>query len=373
MNSTMQITIYATSLGAILALMRVLAGLTESRAIKNSLLLTSVYSGVALMGSLLAKGLMTFPTITSLYAAQPIPFNSIATAWFFLWFFAVLYCFGMGVLLRLYVRAVRFKDWGTFGNTRAIPPRTWYRQYIRQKERDRKDYETHSIEHGDLALKVFESYIGDSVKMKSSYIITGNDPWPIRNRLASMCYDLIAASEGEINYVTCTVSPYELWKVFQEMLNEDRLALLKKRLVFVDAYTSTFGFSDEILNEHLREMQVHDHVKIVSCDSTASIHSGTSKAFKLLKEEAIKDKSHRRPCTMIYDTLSALCLSETEDEVSEFVIHLTAAEHAYGMMTFFFEPEARERSSKVLDTMRSCCGHSHELLNPHELLNHENS
>ena len=139
---------------------------------------------------------------------------------------------------------------------------------------------------------------------------------------------------------------------------DDRLDEVKSRFVIIDAYTSSFGFRDEVLGERIRYLDVDEKVHVVTkATSAASIHSCTAKAFHILKDEAAEDRrGKRRPCVMIYDSLSVLGTSETENELAQFVVHLTAAEMAYDMFTILLEPDISNRNGIVLDVLRACCG-----------------
>ena len=59
---------------------------------------------------------------------------------------------------------------------------------------------------------------------------------------------------------------------------------------------------------------------------------------------------------MIYDSMSVFATSETENELAQFIVHLTAAEVAYDMFTILLEPDMSNRKGIVLDILRACCG-----------------
>ena len=174
--------------------------------------------------------------------------------------------------------------------------------------------------------------------------------------LLNLTVDLVESGNEDINYVCCNVAPSSIWEEMEKHHDSDKLNKIKKHFVFVDAYTETFGFEDDVLKERLREMEKKKRIHIVNSNSAAGIHSGTAKAFKILKKNAVSGQSERRSCTMIYDTLSVLSIPETDAEVAEFIIHLAAAERAYQMRTIFLEPDIQGRQSDAIAALRSCCG-----------------
>jgi len=270
----------------------------------------------------------------------------------------IAYSFGLSVLLRLYVRATRFKDWGAIANLRAVPPAKWARAGWRLSQGDRKEYEVMSEKRDSKAESIIDSYLDNRGRREASHLITGADPWAVRDRVAGLCVSLMGKTAEEVNYVCVGVSPFDIWLLITKNAKKYDIAIseIKKRLVFIDCYTNAFGFRDEVLIERVRQMRVTEHLSVISCDSTSSIHTGTSKAFKILKKKATEEERSRRPCTMVYDTISLLSIPETADEVAEFVVHVSAAETAYGMVTMFLEPNMEARQSPIVDVIQACCG-----------------
>jgi|GEM_PF-1994432 len=341
MPLTLQISIYMASIAAMLTFMKMISGLTGSQMVRVGILSTATISAVFVFVAGLVKVVLSFKFIQGLIFPYLDCAKVISTLFFLLWMALVLYFFGLGVIVRLYVRSLRFKDWGTIKNLRALPPVSWIRQRKRAKSGDLRDYETYPVAASGA---------------RKPKILTAADPWELRKEIIHYISEITQSTAEEINYVCCNVSPANIWQCIKAELNDQLVQSLKQRLVFVDAYTTTFGFEDEILSERVRQMRNHEKVDVVDCYSSAGVHSGTAAAFKILKKKAEAEQRTRRPCTVIYDSLSVLAISETDNEVSEFVIHLTAAELTYDMQTIFLEADVENRKSPVLDVMRACCG-----------------
>lgn len=355
-----QIATYAAFVAAMLTLLPVISGITGSQKIRKSILLTAVVSTVALFGAGVAKLITGVPYLYQYVVDSPERAQYLKIGWFGLWLLVVAWQFGMGVIIRLYVRSTRFKDWGTFVNLKAVWPFSYLRKTRFWKKKDKKKYETDRVEEDEeIPEKLREKYFSERAKKRRALLLSGNDPWKIREVVVRYLGDLIMRTNEEVNYVCCTVSPHNVWQMLQEKFDQEQLSRFKKRMVFVDAYTETFGFEDEVLIERRRIMQEDEVIEVVSCDSAASVHSGTAKAFKILRKAAKTERRTRRPCTVVYDSLSVLSIPETETEVAEFIVHLTAAEHAYDMSTIFLEPDVENRDTqmaKSIKALRACCG-----------------
>lgn len=340
-------TVYGTVTTVMLALMRVVPDLFGSLVIRRSLVNMSALSFVALVISLLIP-LLKLPSY-------------VGTFVFGVWFIALLYHFGFGVLLRIHVRANRFKDYGTVKNLRAVPPMSNIRRFSEHKfGRDKKKYEVSPLPASipNQRNKYLKGKLGDLATDRPILLLTGKNPASLRKYALHIAIDLIKDLDHDANFVCCTTSPEEVWSVVTSELAGPDIDEFKKRFVIIDAYTRPFGFRDEVLDERVRDLDVDKKVHVVSnATSAASIHSSTAKAFHILKKTAEEDRREgRRPCVMVYDTLSIMAVSETDREVAQFVVHLTAAEMAYGMFTIMLEPDISSRSSVVLDVLRACCG-----------------
>lgn len=359
MTLTEQIGVYASFIAVILTLLRIISGITGSKTIKDSILLCAVFSALALFGAGSAKLFSSFPWFSDLISQNYKVANYISLSWQFLWAISIAYLFGLGVLWRLYVRSTRFKDWGTFKNLRELFFVKWYKERQRKKAGDKKGYEVNppANSHHQETIEIFCRYLDPTMKYRRPVLKSGPSPWHIRDAMVNMMLELAEKTEEEFNYICCTVSPFNILDLIEKTCTDAALKnRLKKRLVFVDAYTETFGFEDEILIDRINSMRTEKMIQVVSCSSSAGVHKGTTDAFKILKKNAQGSQQERGACTIIYDTLSALAITETEAEVSEFIIHLSAAEHTYDMQTIFIEPDIENRKSQSIDTIRTCCG-----------------
>ena len=341
------VAIYGTVTTIMLALSRVIPSLFGSFLVRRALVTTSAVSFVALAVSLIVNGFQL-----------PGSINLIVFAG---WTLLFLYHFGFGVLLRLYVRSSRFKDYGTIRNLRAMPPIPTLRSLRRRRKGDRETYETSPLPSSASTARreYLQSMLGTDVSERPILLLTGSNPAKLRKCALRIATDLMMGDyDHDVNFVCCTTSPEEIWSMFKDGAPRDTLNSVKDRFVIIDAYTRTFGFRDEVLSERVRHLKVDQNVQVVTnATSAASIHSSTARAFHILKNAAKKGRrGQRRPCVMIYDSMSVLSTSETENELAQFIVHLTAAELAYGMFTILLEPDMSNRSGTVLDVLRACCG-----------------
>lgn len=358
MSLTTQIVIYASTIAAMLTFMRLIAGITGSQMVRMSILRTAFISTLFIVGAGFAKILMNFSWFSNLINQHLEISKNLSTIFFIFWAILAAYHFGLGVVVRLYARTLRFKDFGTIKNLRAIPLAKVIRDFMRRRKDDNREYETNPANRGEhkKANEIWAEFTNNKRSRNQPIVLTHEDPWELRKKTIKYIVDLSEHTNEDINYVCCNISPDNIWNLIKEQTKEDQLNKLKNRLVFVDAYTTTFGFEDEILRKRANSLKNNEHVSIVSCDSSAGIHSGTAKAFKILKEKTKSEKGTRRPCTVIYDSLSVMSIPETDEEVSEFIIHLTAAELTYDMHTIFLEADFDDRDNGTLDTMKACCG-----------------
>ncbi|MBL4898643.1 MAG: hypothetical protein JKX76_03225 [Colwellia sp.] len=354
-----QIGLYASAILVMLTLLRIISGITGSRPVKDAVLLSAVFSTVALLGAGVAKFALEIDGFRLLLADYGGAAKTVSLLWQMIWIVCMFYYVGLGVIFRLYVRSTRFKDWGAFGNLRVIPIAKWYRDRGREKKGDKKGYETTSPSNAfdETTISLLKKHLGNAASYRHPLLITGSSPWAIRRKLIKLIVELIMETDEEFNYVCCTISPANIWRFIEKEYPDSELQnKLKRRLVFVDAYTETFGFGDEILTSRVVSMRAEKLIEIVSCNSAAGVHNGTTEAFKILKKSAIEDKRERGACTVIYDTLTALAIPETEEEIAEFIIHISAAEYTYDMLTLFVEADIENRESISVSAIRSCCG-----------------
>ena len=339
--------VYGTVTTIMLALIRVIPALFGSFVIRQSLVTTSAVSFVAMLVSLIDSVLQLR--------------GSLEVIVFAVWLSLFLYHFGLGVLLRLHVRATRFKDYGTLSNLRAMPPVPSIRDLWRRRKGDRESYETSPLppsvskQRGEY----LNGLLGHHAAERPILLLTGSNPAQLRKKAVCIAADMMGPSfDHDANFVCCTTSPEDVWSIFKAEVSSTDLNKLKERFVIIDAYTKTFGFRDEVLSERVRHLDVEEKVHVVTnATSAASIHSSTAKAFHILKNAAeVTRRAQRRPCVMIYDSLSVMATSETENELAQFIVHLTAAELAYDMFTILLEPDLTNRGGIVLDVLRTCCG-----------------
>ena len=353
-----QITIYAASIAAMLTFMRLIAGVSGSQLMRIYILKTTIISSSFLSIAAITKIFMQFSWFSTIINKHSETALTLSTTYFIVWLLLVSYFFGLGVIVRVYRRTLRFKGYGTFKNLRALPIVKFFKNLFSFKKDDKNDYATlPTSTRTNIEDDLWEKFSGNKKSIRQPVIITSDDPWELRKKLIKYCIELADKTNAEINYICCNVSPENIWNYVKEIISDENLIdKLKKRLVFVDSYTTTFGFEDEILKERSRKLAVYEKVDVVNSHSSAGIHAGTGKAFKLLKKKAEIENRKRRPCTVIYDSLSILAIPETEKEVAEFIIHLTAAELTYEMHTIFLESEIENRKSESLEAMLACCG-----------------
>ena len=341
------VAVYGTVTTIMLALSRVIPPLFGSILVRRSLVTTSAASFVALAASLIVSAFQLHHSIEFIVFAG--------------WILLFLYYFGFGVLLRLYVRSSRFKDYGTLRNLRAMPPFPALRSRWRRRTGDRETYETSPLPPAVSTSRreYLHNLLGNDVSERPILLLTGSNPAKLRKCALRIATDLMQGDfDHDANFVCCTTSPEDIWSMFKDGAPTATLDSLKDRFVIIDAYTKTFGFRDEVLSERVRHLNVDQKVHVVTdATSAASIHSSTARAFHILKNAATESRrDHRRPCVMIYDSMSVLATSETEIELAQFIVHLTAAELAYDMFTILLEPDISNRSGIVLDALRACCG-----------------
>ncbi|CAN5715385.1 hypothetical protein BH23GEM5_BH23GEM5_02310 [soil metagenome] len=141
-----------------------------------------------------------------------------------------------------------------------------------------------------------------------------------------------------VNYVCCDRHPYEVWKMLRGSLTQD-LERLRKSLVFVDGYSPSFAFTDDIQRENDERLKA-DGGRMVKARSFAGLHTATNKAFNITKEDTKKGGVRKRgPLLMVYANTSALCDFESAEQFRVFWRHVIPSERSYGMTTFIIEDE----------------------------------
>ena len=155
--------------------------------------------------------------------------------------------------------------------------------------------------------------------------------------------------QGETaNYVSADRHPIEVWDLLKQRLGSGFSK--HSDLVFIDAYTPSFGFTDDIHRDSTRRLDA-DGVSCVSARTFAGLHTATARAFNLIKRrEQQRDRKSRRPMMMVYAYTSALCDFEGIEQFRIFWRHVIPAERRYGIMTFILEDD--HSGSDVLDPLR---------------------
>lgn len=138
------------------------------------------------------------------------------------------------------------------------------------------------------------------------------------------------------NYVSGDRHPLCIWKMLKPKMPEDA----RGRLVFIDAYGPSFGFTDDIHEKYDKEAG-REGVAIVRAKTFAGLHSATNSAFNILRANENKQRRDiRRPGVIVYANTSALVDLESIDQFRIFWRHVVPAERSYGMITFIIEDES---------------------------------
>jgi hypothetical protein len=141
-----------------------------------------------------------------------------------------------------------------------------------------------------------------------------------------------------VNYVCCDQHPNEVWEILRPSFASD-LVRLRRSLVFVDGYSPSFAFTDDIQKENDKKLKA-DGVRIEKARSFAGLHTAVNKAFNITKDETTRSGVRKRgPLLMVYAHTSALCDFESVEQFRVFWRHVIPSERSYGMATFIVEDE----------------------------------
>lgn len=177
-----------------------------------------------------------------------------------------------------------------------------------------------------------------------SILVTTDNLADTRAKAIAFALERLRAGDT-VNYVTFTTSPQH---ILASISSPDQA--LFKHFVFVDAYSRTFGFHDDIVRENeilTKEIGVHAYY----AKSCAGIHSALKRAFNYIKEHGAKSMT-RRPCLVVYDSLSAFALVDGEEQVNLFLHHMIPSERAYQMVTVLLEhASANEDIRHCMETL----------------------
>ena len=232
MNTLAMAAVYGTVTTVMLALSRVIPAVFGSFVVRKSLINISALSLAALAISLIISALELK--------------NTIDVILFWVWLSLFLYHFGLGVLLRLYVRATRFKDYGTLRNLRAMPPVPAIRASWRWTTGDRETYETSPLSLSEQAKReqMLDELLDIKIVDRPTLLLTGSNPTELRRFALRIATALMKPGyEHDANFVCCTTSPESVWSMFKSQVSADELGDLKNRFVIIDAYTKPFGFA----------------------------------------------------------------------------------------------------------------------------------
>lgn len=190
------------------------------------------------------------------------------------------------------------------------------------------------------SFQVFRQYFSDDeikqLASGGSILLTG---FPT-NESVNLTLDFVCERLGQgetLNYVSVDRHPWEIWSLLKT-----RCAGLQdkqKDIVFIDAFSPSFAFTDDI-HEDRHRMLLDDGVGYVKARHFAGLHTSVSKAFNVIKRnEAEKGRRNRRPMVMVYAHTSALCDFESTEQFRIFWRHVIPSERSYKMILIIIEDE----------------------------------
>ena len=231
MSLNEQIALFASVILALLTLLRIISGITGSRRIKDAILQSTVTTTYFLIFASTTKFLIETHFLKDLLVVNNDYILLIEDILISLWLVLIVYQFGLGVIYRLYVRSIRFKDWGTFSNLKTTSIARFFKWLSRTIKGDKKEYETERVLNANLeeTFKIIKKHVNVNITSRRPVLITGNDPWVLRKKIVSFIADLLINTDEEFNYVCCTVSPDSIWILFEEELVDKKK--LKKIII----------------------------------------------------------------------------------------------------------------------------------------------
>jgi hypothetical protein len=168
----------------------------------------------------------------------------------------------------------------------------------------------------------------------ASFLIKGS----INNRVIDSILDWMLGriSDGETaNYVVADRHPIEIWERMKQA--SAGINAFNKNFVFIDAYTPSFGFTDDIYDRNAASLK-DEGVACVTAKTFAGLHTATNRAFNVIKaNEKEGGRNIRRPMTMVYARTSALRDFESNEQFRVFWRHVIPSERSYGMITLILE------------------------------------
>jgi hypothetical protein len=168
----------------------------------------------------------------------------------------------------------------------------------------------------------------------ASILITGEPTDKSKELVLDILKERIEVGETA-NYISADFHPFEIWTKLKAKLRENYN--VHKDCVFIDAFTPSFGFTDEIYEDYSKQLEL-EGVKFVEAKTFAGIHSNVAVAFNLIKKDEKKQgRGNRRPMTIVYSQTSALCDFESTEQFRIFWRHVISSERIYGMTLFILE------------------------------------
>ena len=150
-----------------------------------------------------------------------------------------------------------------------------------------------------------------------------------------------------VQYLTASRHPIEFVNSLKSDIEENSWPNVAQKVVVVDAFTPHLGFTDSIYDVKTDEVKRSSIAYIRSSASYAGMHTGSSKAFNLLKKKA--DSAVRRPVLVIYEGTHTLADLESREQYRLFVRHVLPSERMWGgMFTVFIEVEPPEEEWRIL-------------------------
>jgi hypothetical protein len=141
-----------------------------------------------------------------------------------------------------------------------------------------------------------------------------------------------------VQYVTASRHPIEFSDCLRESASDKSVWQdWAENFIVIDAYSPHFAFIDSIYQKKDREIDALSIKKVTSTMTYAGIHSASSKAFNLFKDNS--GTKTRKPTLVIYEGTNALTDLESTEQYRIFVRHVIPSEKMWGgMLTVFIEP-----------------------------------
>jgi hypothetical protein len=137
------------------------------------------------------------------------------------------------------------------------------------------------------------------------------------------------------NYVTAERHPIDIWQA----LTSEQQDKHRDDLVFIDAYSPRFAFTDDIHEENDRQLG-DKRVTCIKAKTFAGLHTALAEAFNVFKARETQDhdgRGERRPMVVMFVHVSALCDMESVEPFRVFWRHVIPSERNYGVITLILE------------------------------------